>query len=170
MTITPKAVAASLGKVDAPAAHASVAASEGAASRRVYLRGAFAVLLAYAGVLAAATTPVLPPPPKPVARPLLLPPSSAVMFQQTVQQQQVRDQLQKAQAESQNRQAVLNNSRLPHASNAPMQNQIDQADAAQQNIERARQQDIINRYEATSLPSGRIIAPKNAPKRPAGGG
>lgn len=103
-------------------------------------------------------------------RPVLIQPSSAARFQQVVQQQQVQDQLQKAQVEARNRQSVSDNSRLPHANNPQLQRQIDQADAAQQNIERAQQQDIINRYQATPPPVGRAIVPQTPPAKPAGGG
>ena len=117
------------------------------------------VLAAMAGT-AQASPQVAPP------RAVVLPPSSNARFQQTVQQQQVRDNLQKAQVEAQNRQAVSDNSRRPHASNPQMQDQIDRADAAQQNIERLRQQNMINQYQATPVPQGRVVVPQ----KPAGGG
>lgn len=129
-----------------------------------------ATLLLCAGAASAATTTPVALPPRPVARPVIIGPSSNARFQQTVQQQQARDSLQKAQVEAQNRQGVSNMSQRPHANNAQMQNQINQADAAQQNIERARQQDIINRYQATPVPQGRVVVPQPPPSKPASGG
>lgn len=121
--------------------------------------GAFIALAIPAGSALAA--PQTAPP-----RTVILPPSSNLRFQQTVQQQQVRDSLQKARVEAQNRQGVSDNSRRPYAKNPRMQDQIDRADAAQQNIERARQQDLINQYQAAPVPPGRITVPQ----KPAGGG
>lgn len=138
--------------------------------RRLLCAGLVALLLLPAGTAFAATTPIAPPAPRPVPRPVLIQPSSAARFQQVVRQQQVQDQLQKSQVEARNRQSVSDNSRLPHANNPQLQRQIDQADAAQQNIERAQQQDIINRYQATPPPLGRVVVPQTPPAKPAGGG
>lgn len=111
------------------------------------------------------------PPPRPVTRSVIVQPSANARFQQTVQRQQVQDQLQKSQVEQQNRQAVRDNSRLPHTSNPQMQQQIDQSNAAQQRIDQAQQQDMINRYQATPPPTGQVVVPvKNPPPKPAGGG
>ncbi|MEW5320088.1 MAG: hypothetical protein WDW38_011189 [Sanguina aurantia] len=118
------------------------------------------ITLAISAGSALASPQVAPP------RAVILAPSSNARFQQTVQQQQVRDNLQKAQVEAQNRQAVSANSRLPHANNPQMQDQIDKSDAAQQAIERSRQQDMINQYQAAPVPQGRVVVPQ----KPAGGG
>lgn len=137
---------------------------------RGLLAAALTALLIPLGTLIAATAPIAQVPPRPVARPVILPPSSNARFLQTVQQVQARDSLQKAQVEAQNRQGVSNNSQLPHAGDVPMQNQINQSDAAQQDIERARQQDIIDRYQATPPPLGRVVVPQRVPSKPANGG
>lgn len=174
MTISSNTVPVSIAKVDVSGINTKLAAAFDPSLRRASLCGALASYLVYAGVAVAAAAQVALPPAQPMVRTLVLPQAFTGTFQQTVQQQ-VRDQLQKAQVEARNRQGVSNNSRLPYANNLPMQNQIDQADAAQQNSERARQQEIINRYEDTPVPLGGAIVPQRAvttpaPQRPASGG
>jgi len=130
---------------------------------------------------AAATTPApaTPPPvkPAPVAAPrvVIVQPSANAQLQQKMQQAQVRSQLQQAQVEQQNHQALAQNVMRPYANNPqtqqPMQQQMDQANAAQQRIDRARQQSIIDRYNATPPPSGQVVVPVTpSPAKPAGGG
>lgn len=95
-------------------------------------------------------------------------------MQQNMQQAQVRSQLQQAQVEQQNHQALSQNVMRPYANDAqtqqPMQQQMDQANAAQQRIDQARQQSIIDRYNAAPPPSGQVVVPVTAPPaKPAGG-
>jgi hypothetical protein len=130
---------------------------------------ALAVAMAPIGIALGAPQTKPAPPARPVQRTVIVQPSANARFQQTVQQQQVRDQLQKAQVEQQNRQVVSDNSRRPHDNNPPLQQQIDQSSAAQQRIEQARQQDMINRYQATPPPAGRVVVPQNANPKPSGG-
>ena len=89
--------------------------------------------------------------------------AQAAQFQQTVQQQQTSDQLQKSQQQQQLHQSVSDNAKLPLANNAPAQQQIEQADRAQQDRDRATQQDLLNRQQnAADLP--RVVPqPQPAP-------
>ena len=90
---------------------------------------------------------------QPVARPVLVAPLPAVQFQQTVQQQQVRDQLQKGQLQQQLQQSVTDNAKRPSANDPAMQRQLDQADQAQRDRDRAAQQDAVDRYrDQAALP------------------
>lgn len=171
MTITSHTVVESMAELSSPQTNAGgsqVFASRGS-SRTLMLGAAFGLLLGIAGTALGQAAPP-PPAPKPVARPVLVGPSSSARFQQTVRQQQATDSLQKAQVEAQNRQGVSSMSQTPNANNPQLQNQTNQSDAAQQNIERARQQDIINRYQATPVPQGRVVVPPNPPPKPANGG
>jgi len=84
--------------------------------------------------------------------------AQAAQFQQTVQQQQTRDQLQKSQQQQQLHQNVSDNAKLPLAGNPQAQQQIEQADRAQQDRDRATQQDLLNRQQnAADLP--RVVPP-----------
>ena len=140
------------------------------------MRSLLILLLAAAPVgFASAFTPqvkpVAPPPAAPAPRAVILQPSANAQFQQKMQQAQVRSQLQQVQVEQQNHQAVRDNSRRPYADNPQMQQQADQADAAQQRTDQARQQSIIDRYNATPPPSGQVVVPVTAPPaKPASGG
>lgn len=101
------------------------------------------------------TTPV-----KPSALPALAPSPSA-QFQQTVQQQQVRDQVQKSQLQQRLRQHVSDTTKRPFANDLKAQQQLDQASHAQQDRNRASQQDLLNRYQnAPVLPR---VLPKSLP-------
>lgn len=129
------------------------------------------LVVAPIGIAVAATPPAKPAPPAPVSRIVVVQPSANVPFQQTMRQAQLRGQLQQAQVEQQNHQAVRDNSRRPYDNNSQMQQQMDQADAAQQRTDRARQQSIIDRYTTTPPPSGRLVVPLNNPSpKPASGG
>lgn len=91
----------------------------------------------------------------------------AAQYQQTVQQQQTRDQLQKSQQQQQLRQNVSDNAKLPLANNSQAQQQIQQADRAQQDRDRAAQQDLLNRQQnAADLPR---IVPQGQPASNGGG-
>lgn len=87
--------------------------------------------------------------------------SSSLQFQQSAQQQQTRDQLQKSQLEQQLHQGVADNARRPTASDPRSQQQLDDADRAQRERERANQQDLLDRERDTStLPR---VVPKDLP-------
>ncbi|OOG64797.1 hypothetical protein B0E46_05170 [Rhodanobacter sp. B04] len=93
----------------------------------------------------------------------------AAQFQQTVQQQQTRDQLQKSQQQQQLRQDVSDNAKLPLANNAQAQQQIRQADRAQQDRDRATQQDLLSRQQsAAGLP--RVVPQPQPQPAPTSGG
>ncbi|MBB6244234.1 hypothetical protein [Rhodanobacter sp. MP1X3] len=133
------------------------------------------LVVAPIGIAVAATPPAKPPakpaPPASVPRIVIVQPSANAQFQQAMRQAQLRGQLQQAQVEQQNHQAVRDNSRRPYDNNSQMQQQMDQADAAQQRTDRARQQSIIDRYNTTPPPSGRLGVPaNNPPSKPASGG
>ncbi|MEO7051419.1 MAG: hypothetical protein ABI128_07115 [Rhodanobacter sp.] len=97
----------------------------------------------------------------PAARPLLVAPPPVLQFQQIVQQQQVADQLQKSQQQQRLQQGVSDNAKRPSANDPLMLRQLDQADQAQRNRDRAAQQDAIDRYRnQATLP--RVI-PQGAP-------
>ncbi|KZC38311.1 MULTISPECIES: hypothetical protein [Rhodanobacter] len=81
---------------------------------------------------------------QPVIRPV--PPS--VRFQQDAQQQHVRDELQKSQLQQQLRQGVSDKAKLP--ADARGRRRLDQADQAQRERDRARQQDLLDRERDTS--------------------
>jgi ABC-type transporter MlaC component len=93
--------------------------------------------------------PPRPAPPRPVI--VVQPPSNA-RFQQVVREQQVRDQLQKNQVEEQLRQARMDAVRRPYAANAAHAARLDQADQAQRELYRARQQDLLDRYQSAVAP------------------
>lgn len=85
----------------------------------------------------------------------------AAQFQQTVQQQQARDQLQKSQQQQQLHQEVSDNAKRPLANNPQAQQQIDQADRAQHDRDRANQRALLDRLQnAAELPR---VVPQPAP-------
>jgi hypothetical protein len=140
--------------------------------RRCLLAGLLA--LAPMGIAAAVTPPATPPASHPAPRAVIVPSANA-RFQQTVQQNQATQKLQQAQVEQQIHQNASNSVRQPYANNPQMQQQIDQANSAQQNVDRSSQRDIINRDQTTPLPAGQVIVPQNTPPKaaapkPAGGG
>ncbi|WP_447735264.1 hypothetical protein [Rhodanobacter soli] len=101
---------------------------------------------------------------QPVIRPV--PPN--VRFQQDAQQQQLRDELQKSQLQQQLHQSVSDNAKRPTAKDARARRQLDQADEAQRDRDRARQQDLLDRErDAANLPR---VVPQAlpAPKRDGG--
>lgn len=101
---------------------------------------------------------------QPVIRPV--PPS--VRFQQDAQQQHVRDELQKSQLQQQLRQSVSDNAKRPAAKDARALRQLDQADQAQRDRDRARQQDLLDRErDAADLPR---VVPQALPAPKQSGG
>ncbi|MEP7186909.1 MAG: hypothetical protein ABI767_13840 [Rhodanobacter sp.] len=121
------------------------------------------LVLAFAGSASAwqSTPPPPPPPPIKPAKPVLVLPPSNLRFQQVVQQQKVRDQLQQSQLEQQLHRGVASNARLPAATYPNLQ-QDDQAEQAQLERDRARQQDLLDQYRQTPvLPR---VVPKDLPK------
>lgn len=87
--------------------------------------------------------------------------SPSQQFQQSAQQQQTRDQLQKSQLEQQLHQGVADNAKRPTASDPRSQQQLDDADRAQRERDRANQQDLLDRERDTStLPR---VVPKDLP-------
>lgn len=116
---------------------------------------------------AIAVAQTAPPPPRPAPVVIVAPPP-ALQFQQTVQQQQLRDQLQQRQLEQQLHQDVSDTSKRPLAGHPRTLRQLDQADRAQQERDRASQQDLLDRYRnAGSLP--RVVPqPLPAPARSGG--
>ncbi|MFI4959761.1 MAG: hypothetical protein ACHP7C_11480 [Lysobacterales bacterium] len=94
--------------------------------------------------------------------------SSSAQFQQTTQQQQTRDQLQKSQLEQQLHQGVSDNAKRPLANNPEAQQQIDQADRAQQDRDRANQQALLDRQQNNAeLPR---VVPQSFPASAHSGG
>ena len=87
------------------------------------------------------------------AQPVIRPVPPSVRFQQDAQQQRVRDELQKSQLQQQLRQSVSDNAKLPAAKDARAQRQLDQAEQAQRDRDRAREQDLLDRArDASELP------------------
>lgn len=125
-------------------------------------------LLALAPIgLACAWQATTPPANAPAPPAVIVLPSPSVQFQQTVQQQQVRDQLQKSQLEQQLHQDVSDNAKRPHAGDPQLQQQLDQANRARQDRERAHQQDVLDRYQNAPLP--RVVpTARPAPARSSG--
>lgn len=113
-----------------------------------FLAAALAMALpAMAGAWQA--SPPRPAPPQPVV--VVQPPANA-RFQQTVRENQVRDQLQKSQLEEQLRQGQMDTTRRPYATDPAHAARLDQADQAQRELYRARQQDLVGRYQSAVAP------------------
>src|SRR6185312_15729908 len=111
-----------------------------------------AVVLAPVGFAGAWQSTAQPP----VRSPVVLPPPSD-------------EQLQKSQLEQQLHQAVADQAKRPGAKDPALQRQLDQADQAQHERDRAAQQDLVERYrnQAAALP--RVI-PQDAPATARSGG
>jgi hypothetical protein len=116
----------------------------------------FAVALALPA--AASAWQAQPAAPAPVI--ILQPPANA-RFQQTVREHQVRDQLQKNQVEEQLRQGRADAMRRPYAASAVHAGRLDQTDRTQQELYRARQQDLMDRYQSAVAPP--VVHPGKAP-------
>lgn len=96
-------------------------------------------------------------------------PPPSVQFQQTVQQQHVRDQLQKSQLQQQLHQSVADNAKRPGTKDAQLQRQLDLADQARRDRDRAALKDLLDRQQAqAALP--RVIPQQNAPASSRSGG
>lgn len=101
-------------------------------------------------------------------QPAIQPVSPSVRFQQQAQQQQVRDDLQKSQLQQQLQQSVSDNAKRPMAKDARAQRQLDQAEQARRDRERARQQDLLDRQRDTpELPR---VVPQARPASARSGG
>lgn len=128
---------------------------------RRWLPGIVVALLPFGNAFAWQSTPR---PPVPV----VIAPPPAVQFQQTVQQQQVRDHLQKSQLQQQLHQGVTDNARRPNTRDTRSQQELDQADRAQRQRDRANQHDLLDRQrDASTLP--RVI-PQSRPAEASSGG
>jgi hypothetical protein len=115
---------------------------------------ASALLLAGLLVLAPfATANALQAQTAPASRPVVVAPPPGVQFQQVVQQQQTRDQLQNSQLQQQLHQNVSDMAKRPSANDPQLQRQLNQADRAQQDRDRASQQAQLQRdADAARLP------------------
>lgn len=94
-------------------------------------------------------------------------PSPSESFRHSVRQQQLRDQVQKREVQQQLHQRVADNARLPGARDAQLQQQLDLADQARRDRDRAALQDLLDRQQGQPLP--RVI-PQDAPASPRSGG
>ena len=94
------------------------------------------------------STPLRPAPPPVV---VVQPPANA-RFQQTLREQQVRDQLRKNQLEEQLRQGQADAIRRSYAPDTLQAIRLEQADQAQRELYRARQQDLLDRYQSAVAP------------------
>ena len=101
---------------------------------------------------------------QPVIRPV--PPS--VQFQQQAQQQKARDDLQQSQQQQQLHQGVSDTAKRPAANDQRTQQQLDSAQQAQRERDRAAQQDLLNRAQDTQ-PLPRVV-PKAMPPAAQSGG
>jgi len=105
---------------------------------------------------------------QPGTQPVIRPVPPSVRFQQDAQQQHVRDELQKSQLQQQLQQSVSDNAKRPMANDARAREQLDQADQAQRDRDRARQQDLLDRERAAAeLPR---VVPKALPAPKQDGG
>jgi hypothetical protein len=75
---------------------------------------------------------------------------SSLQYQQVAQQQQTRDQLQKSQIEQQLHQSVADTAKRPTATDPRTQQQLEAADRAQRERDRATQQDLLDRERGVS--------------------
>jgi len=172
MTNTSQIPAAPASGTPASTPHATSAAEKRGKRPRWLLVALLAgAPLGFAGAFTPQVKPVAPPPPAPPApRAALVQPSANAQMQQTMRQAQVRSQLQQSQLEQQNQQALSQNVSRPYANNPEMQQQTNQANAAQQRIDQARQQSIIDRYNAAPPPSGQVVVPVTSPAAKHAGG
>ena len=109
-------------------------------------------------------------PPRPAAPPpvvVLQPPANA-RFQQVVREHEVRDQLQKNQLEEQLRRNQMDVARRPYAANPVQAVRLDQADQSQRELYRARQQDLLDRYQSAVAPP--VVHPDKGPASSRSGG
>ncbi|MEI7037053.1 hypothetical protein [Fulvimonas yonginensis] len=102
-------------------------------------------------------------PPRPVSPPpvvVVQPPANA-RFQQTLREQQVSDQLRKNQLEEQLRQNQAATIRRPYATDTLQAVRLQQQDQAQRELYRARQQDLLDRYQSAVAPP--VVHSSDAP-------
>jgi len=99
-----------------------------------------------------------PAPPRPVI--VVQPPANA-RFQQVVRENQTRDLMQKNQVEEQLRQGRADAMRRPYAASTVQAARVDTADQAQRELYRARQQDLLDRYQSAVAPP--VVHPGKAP-------
>src|SRR5690242_788248 len=109
-------------------------------------------------------------PPRPAAPPpvIVVQPPANARFQQVVREHEVRDQLQKNQLEEQLRQNQMDAARRPYAANPIHAARLDQADQAQRELYRARQQDLLDRYQSAVAPP--VVHPDKGPAPSRSGG
>jgi hypothetical protein len=123
---------------------------------------------AFALVLPAVACAWQAQPPRPATPPpvIVLQPPANSRFQQVVREHEVRDQLQKNQLEEQLRQNRMDAARRPYVANPVHAARLDQADQAQREMYRARQQDLLDRYQNAVTPpvvhSDRAPAPSRS--------
>ena len=118
-------------------------------------------------VLAAAIALALPPLAAASAwqstvQPANRPVSPSVRFQQAAQQHKLSDDLQKSQLQQQLRQSVSETAKRPSAQDARTREQLDHAEQAQRDRDRAAQQDLLDRAR-NAQPLPRVV-PKALPK------
>ena len=109
-------------------------------------------------------------PPRPAAPPpvIVLQPPANARFQQVVREHEVRDRLQKNQLEEQLRQNQMDVARRPYAANPVQAVRLDQADQSQRELYRARQQDLLDRYQSAVAPP--VVHPDKGPAPSRSGG
>jgi hypothetical protein len=105
------------------------------------------------------------PPPPPVV--IVQPPANA-RFQQVMREQQAQDQLQKNQVEEQLRERQMQALRQSYAADPVRAARLDQADQAQRELYRVRQQDVLDRYQSTVAPP--VVHPASEPATTSSGG
>lgn len=101
-------------------------------------------------------------------RPLIRPAPPGVQFQQAAQQQEARDQLQQGLLEQQLHQGVSDNAKRPSAGNPRQQRQLEQADQAQRDRDRARLQDLLDRERDAPTPPRVVPQTSPVPKQDGG--
>ena len=109
-------------------------------------------------------------PPRPAAPPpvIVLQPPANARFQQVVREHEMRDRLQKNQLEEQLRENRMDTARRPYAANPVQATQLDQADQSQRELYRARQQDLLDRYQSAVAPP--VVHPDKGPAPSRSGG
>lgn len=101
-------------------------------------------------------------------QPVIRPVSPSVQFQQAAQQQKAQADLQQSQLQQQLHQSVSDTAKRPSATDPRTIDQLDKAQQAQRERDRAAQQDLLNRErDASSLPR---VVPKELPQSAQSGG
>ncbi|CAM5227392.1 hypothetical protein [Rhodanobacter lindaniclasticus] len=91
-------------------------------------------------------------------------------FRHAVRQQQLRDQIRQRELQQQLHQGVSDNAKRPGAKNELLQRQLDQADQAQRQRDRAALQDLFDQQQAHSVLPRVIPPPVYAPAPARSGG